>query len=255
VLVDTHAHLDLKDFDNDREQVIERAAIAGVCRIINPGIDAESSKKAVSLAEKHGIVFAAAGIHPNNVAAASPGDMEIIAGLAKSERVFAIGETGLDFYRNRSPREIQVQSFREHLELAKKMNLPIIIHFRQVGRDGIELAGSERFKGLRGVFHCFSGTVEFALELIDMGFCIGFNGPLTYPNSDRVEVAEAVPLERCLIETDSPFLTPQKYRGGRNEPSYVSEVAKKLAEIKNLDVEGVATVTERTAGALFGISG
>jgi TatD DNase family protein len=253
MFIDTHAHLDMKDFDNDRDRVIERAAIAGVRLIINPGIDAESSKKTVSLTEKYGEIFAAAGIHPNNVADASPGDMEIIAGLAKCERVVAIGETGLDFYRNRSPRDMQVQSFKEHLELAKKMNLPIIIHFRQVGRDGIELAGRERFKGLRGVFHCFSGTVDFALELIDRGFCIGFDGPLTYPNSDRVEVAEAVPLERCLIETDAPFLTPQKYRGSRNEPSYVSEVAKKLAEIKNLDVEEVAAVTGRTACALFGI--
>ncbi|MDP2983990.1 MAG: TatD family hydrolase [Candidatus Latescibacter sp.] len=255
MLADTHAHLDFEDFDSDRDQVIERAAEAGVSCIIDPGIDAASSKKAISLAEKYGIVYAAAGIHPNNVAGALPEDMEIIARLAKREKIVAIGETGLDFYRNRTPSDMQVQSFQKHLELAKEMNLPVIIHFRRVEREGIELAGIERFKGLRGVFHCFGGAVDFALELVDMGFCIGFDGPLTYPNSDRIEVAEAVPLERCLIETDSPFLAPQKYRGRRNEPSFAGEVAKKLAEIKNLGVEEVAAVTGRTAGALFGIGG
>jgi TatD DNase family protein len=255
VLADTHAHLDMEDFDSDRDKVIERAADAGVRCIVDPGIDAASSQKALLLAEAHGIVYAAAGIHPNNVAGASQEDMKIIARLAKRDRVVAIGETGLDFYRDRTPRSLQVQGFREHLELAGEMDLPVIIHFRQVERDGIELVGRERFRGLRGVFHCFGGTVDFALELVDMGFCIGFDGPLTWRDSDRVETAAAVPLERCLIETDAPFLAPRKYRGLRNEPSFVGEVAKKLAEIKNLDVKEVVAVTGRTACALFGISG
>jgi len=253
VLIDTHAHLDLEEFDQDRDQVIERAKNAGLGVIINPGISVASSQNALILAEKYEIVYAAAGIHPNNAGEALPGDMAIISCLAKNKKVVAVGETGLDFYRDRTPADIQITSFREHLRMAGEADLPVIIHFRKVEKGGIELIGREWFRGLKGVFHCFSGTVDFALELVDMGFCIGFDGPLTYRDSDRVKVAEAVPLERCLIETDSPFLSPQKYRGQRNEPSYVGEVAKKLAEIKGIDEKEVVAVTGRTACVLFGI--
>jgi TatD DNase family protein len=179
--------------------------------------------------------------------------MDAIARLAGQERVVAIGETGLDFYRDRTPREVQARIFREHLDLARETGLPLIIHFRNVEREGIELAGDGLFEGLAGVFHCFGGSAAFALELVDRGFCIGFDGPLTYKGSDRTAVAEAVPLERCLLETDAPFLAPQQRRGRRNEPAYVSEVAVKLAEIKHLPVEQVIAVTGKTACDLFGI--
>lgn len=253
MLCDTHAHLDFDDFERDRKAVIERANKVGVSVIINPGCDVKTSEKAVRLSETYASVYAAVGIHPNSVAAASPGDSLEIARLASEPGVVAIGETGLDFYRNRSPREVQVRAFRGQLELAQALDLPIIIHFRAVEEEGIDLVGASYFEVVRGVFHCFGGSAAFAGKVLSMGFYIGFDGPLTYSKSDRVEVAREVPLERCLIETDSPFLTPQKFRGQRNEPAYVGEVAGKLAEIKGIDEKEVCAVTTRNACELFAI--
>lgn len=253
MLCDTHAHLDFDDFEKDRKAVIERANETGVSFIINPGCDVKTSQKAVRLSDTYKSVYAAVGIHPNSVAAASPGNSLEIARLASEPGVVAIGETGLDFYRNRSPRDVQVRAFRGQLELAKALDLPIIIHFRAVEEEGIDLVGASYFEGVRGVFHCFGGSAAFAGKVLSMGFYIGFDGPLTYSKSDRVEVARKVPLERCLIETDSPFLTPQKFRGKRNEPAYVIEVAEKLAEIKGIDVKEVCTVTTHNACELFAI--
>ena len=252
MLCDTHAHLDFDDFDNDREKVIERAIDAGVSCIINPGCDVKTSKKAVRLSGTYNTVYAAVGIHPNSAAEAAPGDNMEIARLASKHGVVAIGETGLDFYRDRSPRDVQIRAFRGQLELAKALDLPVIIHFRAVEHEGIDLVGASYFEDIRGVFHCFGGSAEFAEKVMSMGFYVGFDGPLTYSNSDRIEVARAVPLERCLIETDSPFLTPQKFRGRRNEPAYVNEVAEKLAEIKGIERQKVFEVTTRNACELFG---
>jgi len=253
VLVDTHAHLDFRDFDSDMDDVVLRAEKAGVSFIINPGCDIATSQKAVELSKICKSVRAAVGIHPNSTHEASPGDIFEIARLAENGSAVAIGETGLDFYRDRSPKEVQSRAFRGQLELAKELGLPVIIHFRNVEYDGIELIGIDRFRGLRGVFHCFGGSVEFAEKIISMGFYIGFDGPLTYKNSDRAVVARAVPLERCLLETDAPFLTPQKYRGKRNEPAYVIEVAEKMAQVKKCDIEEVIEVTGKNARELFGI--
>jgi len=253
VLVDSHAHLDFDDFAGDLGEVISRAREAGVSFIIDPGCDVRSSGKAVRLAEEYDCIFAAVGIHPNSAAEAKPGDNLEISRLAEHPRVVAIGETGLDFYRRNTPRDVQVRAFRGQLELARELDLPVIVHFRDVGMEGIELVGPEMFDGVRGVFHCFGGSAEFAMELVSRGFYIGFDGPLTYRNSDRVEVAEAVPLERCLIETDAPFLTPRKNRGRRNEPAFVVEIAEKLALIKNVDVDEVAEVTGDNACELFGL--
>ena len=253
MLCDSHAHLDFNDFNRDRDEVLSRAIQAGVSIIIDPGCDVETSKKAIRLSHTYKEVYAAVGIHPNNTSIAVPGDVLEIASLASDSRVVAIGETGLDFYRNRSPRDTQVRAFRGQLDLARELDLPVIIHFRDVEDDGIAMTGEEFFTGIRGVFHCFGGSVEFARRVVSMGFYVGFDGPLTYKNSDRIEVAQAVPPERCLIETDSPFLTPQKYRGGRNEPAYVADVAAKLAEIKGIDTAEAAEITTRNAGELFGI--
>jgi TatD DNase family protein len=165
----------------------------------------------------------------------------------------AVGETGLDFYRNRAPRETQLRMFREHLDLARETGLPVIIHFRNAGFEGIEMTGLDRFTGVRGVFHCFGGSVHLAETLVDMGFFIGFDGPLTYPGSDRVDVARAVPLERVLFETDCPFLTPRSRRGERNEPSFVSEIAETFARVRGIDGEKVISVTGRNACELFGL--
>jgi len=253
VLVDTHAHLDFRDFSGDRDDVVDRAMRAGVDWIIDPGCDVETSEAAVRLAYTYDSVLAAVGIHPNNTAGASPGDLASIARLASDPRVVAIGETGLDFYRDRSPRDVQVRAFRGQLDLARELDLPVIVHFRDVESEGIGLVGIDHFRGLRGVFHCFGGSVVFAREVLSLGFFIGFDGPLTYPKSDRADVAEAVPLDRILVETDSPFLTPQRYRGQRNEPAYVPEVARKIAEIKGIAEEEVCAATTRNARELFGI--
>ncbi len=253
MLIDTHAHLDFNDFDKDRDEVVERAEKTGVSFIINPGCDVATSKKAIKLSEKYDSLYSAVGIHPNSTAEALPGDSMEIARLAKNPRVVAIGETGLDFYRNRSPIETQVRAFRGQLGLARELDLPVIIHFRNVENNGIDLVGIKNIHGIRGVFHCFGGSVDFARKLISMGFYIGFDGPLTYRDSDRVEVAHVVPLEKCLLETDAPFLTPQKYRGRRNEPAYVIEVAEEMARIKKCDVNEVIAITGGNAQELFGI--
>ena len=255
MFADTHAHLDLEDFDADRDDVIRRAADAGVGFILNPGIHLASTRAAVALAERHEIVRAAAGIHPNETARARPGDMNEIRRIVSNERVVAIGETGLDFYRDRAPRDIQLRYFLAHLELAVETGLPVIIHFRSVGYDGVELAGVERFAGIRGVFHCFSGSREFARRATGMGFYLGFDGPVTYPGSDRPAVMRDLPSDRLLIETDCPFLTPQSRRGTRNEPAYVAEVAGAVAAARGISSEEAADMTWRNACELFGIGG
>lgn len=255
MFIDTHAHLDFEDFDKDRDETIQRAEAAGVSYIIDPGCDLPTSEKALMIAEKNPMVFAAVGIHPNNTGISSKEEFESIAKLANNPRVVAIGETGLDFYRDRSPKKIQVSFFQNQIELARRLTLPVIIHFRNVEQEGLELAGIERLIGVRGVFHCFGGSPEFAEEVVSMGFYIGFDGPLTYPKSDRVEVAEAVPLDRILIETDSPFLSPQNHRGQRNEPAWLPEIARKLAEIKKVDIGEVMYVTSRNAATLFKLPG
>ena len=254
MLIDTHAHLDFSDFDKDRDEVVLRAEKSGVSFIVNPGCDFATSQKAVELSETYDSVYAAVGIHPNSTADASPGDILEIARLAENNSVVAIGETGLDFYRNRSPEEFQIRAFRGQLALAREYSLPVIIHFRNVENEGLELVGADNFQGLRGVFHCFGGSVAFVRKIIAMGFYIGFNGPLTYRNSDRIDVAREVPLEKCLIETDAPFLTPQKYRGKRNEPAYVIEVAEKMAQVKKCDIDEVIEVSGRNAQELFGFN-
>ena len=253
MLIDTHAHLDFENFDTDRDEVVSRAAGAGVSSIINPGCDLATSQKAVELSKTYDSVYAAVGIHPNSTSEVKSGDFVEIACLADSPKVIAIGEIGLDFYRDRAPIDIQVRAFRGQLDLARELGFPVIIHFRNVEFEGIDLVGAENFKGLRGVFHCFGGSPEFAKKVMAMGFYLGFDGPLTFTKSDRTEVALEVPLEKCLLETDAPFLTPQKYRGQRNEPAYVIEVAEKMAELKNCGIDEVIEVTGQNARTLFGI--
>lgn len=253
MLVDTHAHLDFADFDGDRDEVIRRAEVSGVRCIIVPGIDVRTTRSAIALAERHDMVYAAAGIHPNETTAVETGYRDEIRRLAAHPKVVAIGETGLDFYRGRAPRELQARVFGEHLDIARNMDLPVIIHFRDAGFDGIEMVGVERFRGLRGVFHSFGGSAALAERLVGMGFHIGFTGPLTYKKSDRIEVALAVPLDRILLETDSPFLSPRSHRGKRNEPAFVAEIADKLSEIRGIDREEVIAATGRNARNLFGI--
>jgi len=254
VLFDTHAHLDFEAFDADRDAVVDRAVEAGVGGIVNPGCDVATSRLAITLTARYpGLVYAAVGIHPNSTAEARPGDAQEIARLASQDGVVAIGEIGLDWYRDHAPRDVQIDAFKGQLELALELDLPVIIHFREVEMEGVEAVGADLLRRMRGVFHCFGGSAGFAERLVSWGFYIGFDGPLTYRNSDRAEVAGTVPLERCLIETDAPFLSPQSNRGRRNEPAFVAEVAGTLARIKGVSVDEAVEITGANARTLFGI--
>ncbi|MBI2848885.1 MAG: TatD family hydrolase [Chloroflexi bacterium] len=251
---DTHAHLDMTHFDKDREEVILRALSTGVEVIISVGCDLSSSKAAIGLAERYPSIYAAVGFHPHDASKMSDEDLAQIAHWATHPRVVAVGEIGLDFYRNLSPPSVQREVFRRQLILAKDVDLPVIVHDRDAHEDVMTLihqwvGGKD---GFRGVLHCFSGNVKMAQECIELGFFISIAGPVTLSTaSSLVEVVRAVPLERILIETDSPYLTPFSYGKRRNEPAFVEAVAHRVAEIKEVPVERVATVTDDNARRLF----
>ncbi len=257
MLVDSHAHIDFPAFDKDRDLVIARARDSGVGVIINVGIDLESSRKSLEIAQEHAGVFAAIGFHPNDAGKMKDGDVSLLEELAQQERVVAIGEIGLDFYRKSSPHQLQREVFIRQLDLAARLGLPVVIHCRDAYRETEDvvtgwvkshpLAGGEI-----GVMHCFSGDIELARRYIGLGFLISLAGPVTYPSAhDRREVAAALPLDKLLIETDSPFLAPQAHRGQRNEPAYVSLVAGRIAGIRGLTVEVVAQATSENTIRLF----
>jgi TatD DNase family protein len=268
-LVDTHAHLDDRAFAADREAVIARAVAAGVSRILTVGVDLPSSRAAVALAEKHPAVYAAVGLHPHDARKWHEATARELRALAQHPRVVAIGETGLDFYRNLSPREAQGAAFRAQLALAGEVGLPVIIHDREAHGEVIAIlkewateVQNRRVKGqspdrqprpaARGVLHAFSGDLGMAEEASKLGFCIALGGPLTFAHARRpVEVARQLPLDRLLLETDCPYMTPEPFRGRRNEPAYVRYVAERLAQIRAQPVEVVAKATTQNALTLF----
>ena len=256
MLLDSHTHIDLREFEDDRDRVIHRARESGVVAIIDIGIDIASSEAAIALAEKYDYVFATVGIHPHDASKVTESDIARLEELVKHSKVVAVGEIGLDFYRNRSSKESQIESFKRQLGLAAKTGLPVVIHSRNT-RDEVFDILKEWVAGLKvsekpvGVLHCFSNDAELGRKYIDMGFLISFAGPVTYPKSSAASVAKEIPLENMLIETDCPFLTPQRHRGKRNEPSYVSYVASRIAEVKGMPVESVAEVTAANAIGLF----
>jgi TatD DNase family protein len=265
MLVDTHAHLDDARFDGDREEAIARAEEAGVAFVVNPGADLASSRKAVEIAEKHACVYAAVGVHPHDARALDDAALAELRALAAHPKVVAIGEIGLDYFRNLSPRDVQRSAFRRQLDLAVELKKPVILHSRDA-HDDMETMLREWAKGasvrgdlprapVRGVLHCFSGDVAWAQRAVAMGLCLGFDGPLTYANSTTLrEVASAIPVERALIETDSPYLPPlPKKRSDRTEPADARLVAAKLAEIRRLSYADVCRVTGLSAARLFGI--
>lgn len=264
--VDSHLHLDLSLFDEDRDSVVSRARQANVVAMLNPGHNLESSRKAIQLAERYAELYAAVGVHPHDAAAEEPRGEEAIRELARHPRVVAIGEIGLDYYRNLSPPETQRRVFLKYLRLARRLNLPVIVHCRDAFEDvcgmleevqaGTPALQEEKTQALRGVLHSFSGDESSAFRLLDIGFFISFSGQITYPKSDSLRsVARELPIEKVLIETDSPFLPPQPRpgRGKRNEPSFVSHVAEELARVKGLSVEDVARITTGNVRRLFGI--
>ncbi len=255
MLVDSHAHVDMRQFNQDREAVIQATFAAGIEMLVDPGCDLPSSRAAVELAARYpGKIFAGVGIHPHDAFSFSEEAMAEFRQLARRPGVVAIGETGLDYYRMLSPREQQRRSLEAHLALARELNLPIILHNRESHADLMALL-REQGQGLRGVFHCFIGDRQMAEECLAFpGFYLSFAGPLTYrTNTMLAEVAAWAPLARVLVETDCPYLTPHPHRGKRNEPRYVALVAEKLAELRGLPLEEMARITSHNARALFGL--
>ena len=253
MLFDTHAHYDDESFDADRDAVLTALPEQGVGLILNPGCDVESSRKAVQYAAAYPHVYAAVGIHPENCGGYTAGDLAALKKLAQQPGVAAIGEIGLDYYwAENPPRELQQQVLRDQLALARELALPVIIHDREAHAD--TLAIIREFPGITGGFHCFSGSPEMAQELLKLGWYLGFDGPVTYKNARRApEVAAVTPLDRMLIETDSPYMTPVPYRGKRNDSGYVHLVAEKLAEWKGVTPEEMARITTENGKRLFRI--
>ena len=254
MLIDSHAHLTLPRFDDDREMVIQRAREAGLKHIITVGLEIEDCRKAILLADKYDFIFASIGIHPHDVKSIDPKTYSLLKKLSAHEKVVAIGEIGLDFYRNLSPRKIQIQRFREQLQLAREVSLPVIIHDREAHQETVKILQEERAETIGGVIHCFSGDLSMAKACLDLGFYISIPGTITFKNSqDYQDLVRELPLNRLLLETDSPFLTPHPFRGKRNEPAYVYYTAKTVARVKNIDVAELADITTCNAQKLFGL--
>jgi len=256
MLIDTHAHLDSRKFDTDREAVIQRALDAGIQTIINVGFNRETIPTTMALAEKYPFIYAAVGWHPTDaIDMKLEEDLAWIESLCSHPKVVAIGEIGLDYYWDTSPKELQHTVFREQIRLAKRLKKPIVIHNRDAHEDVMRILREEKAEECGGVMHCFSGSWETAKLCLNMNFDISFGGPVTFLNA-RVpkEVLAKVPLDRLLLETDCPYLAPHPHRGKRNEPAYVSLVAQAAAEIKGLSVEEISKITSENAKARFQIS-
>jgi TatD DNase family protein len=252
LLVDSHAHLEDEKYDKDREEVIEECK-KDLTFLINVGSNILTSKQSIELAHNYDFIYASVGIHPHD-AQKEFDKVEEIERLALQEKVVAIGEIGLDYYYNDPPKEFQKEVFIKQIRLAKKLNLPIIIHDRDAHGDILDILKQEWTKDLRGVFHSYSGSVEMAFQAIEMNFYISLGGPVTFKNAKKPkEVVKAVPIEKLLIETDSPYLTPEPYRGKRNTPVYVKFVAEKIAELREMSYEEVCRITAENAIKLFDI--
>ena len=252
MLFDTHVHLNADQFKEDVEDVIERAKDTGVSRMVVVGFDRLTITRAMELVEKYDELYAAVGWHPVDAIDMKDEDLEWIEELAAHPKVVALGEMGLDYHWDKSPKDVQKEVFRRQIRLAKKVQLPIVIHNREATQDIVDILKEEGASEVGGIMHCFSGSPETALECVNMNFYISLGGPVTFKNAKKPkEVAEAVPLEKLLIETDCPYLAPHPYRGKRNEPAYVKRVAEEIAALKNLSYEEVAHVTMKNANTLF----
>lgn len=254
MLIDSHAHLDMPEFNKDRSEVIQRAHQSGINYMITVGIDVESCRCAIALSEEFESVYAIVGIHPHNAKNIDNDTYDILKKLTRHDKVCALGEIGLDFFRNLSPREVQKKRFRELIDLAREEKLPIVVHDRDAHQETLSILKEGKAGEIGGVIHCFSGDYRMASHCITMGFYISIPGTITFHNALGLqEVVRHIPLERILIETDCPFLAPVPFRGKRNEPSYVKYVAEKIAQLKGLDFNEVAQVTSRNAKAVFKI--
>lgn len=255
MLFDTHVHLNAEQFQEDLEEVIERAQSTGVNRMVVVGFDRPTILKALELAETYDFIYASVGWHPVDAIDMKEEDLIWLEELASHPKVVALGEMGLDYYWDKSPKEIQKEVFRKQIRLAKKVKLPIIIHNRDATSDIVDILKEEKAEEVGGIMHCYSGSVEIAKECTKMNFYISLGGPVTFKNAKQPKkVAIEIPLDRLLIETDCPYLTPHPYRGKRNEPSYVKLVAEQIAELKGVSFEEVSRITTENANKIFGIN-
>ena len=254
LLFDTHAHYDSRQFDADRDEVLSGLPGRGVGLVVNPGCDLPSSRKAVEIARQYPFVYAAVGIHPEDCGDWEESQLEELRQLTADPKVVAIGEIGLDYYwKENPPRELQKEVFRRQLELAQSLRLPVIVHDREAHGDCMDLVRD--YPKVTGVFHCFSGSAEMARELVARGWVISFTGVLTYQNARKaVEAVQAVPIERIMIETDSPYMAPVPFRGKRCDSGLVRYTCERLAEIKGISPEECAEITLANGKKFFGIS-
>jgi len=260
MFIDSHCHIDGPEYDADREEVIARAREAGVTTMLTVGTGdphSDAINRAVDLAEQQEGVYAAVGVHPHDAKLFDDAaERRLLDLVQQSKRVIAWGEIGLDYHYDHSPRDVQARVFRHQLEQARSAQLPIVIHCREAWPDCLKILNEDwRSSALGGIFHCFAGTIEEARQGIEMGFLISFAGNVTYPKSQNLrDVAREISLDRLLVETDSPFLAPLPYRGKRNEPAYVAEVARSIANVRNLAAEGVARATAENFCKFFGLA-
>lgn len=255
MFIDTHAHLTFPEYKIDLPEVIQRSKEANVEAIINIALDDEALASSLKIADEYpGYVFNAFGLHPHDASDWTDDIPDKIRKLAKEKKIIAIGETGLDYHYKLSPIEKQKEVFRKFLQLAQELDLPTVIHSRESSKDTLAIIHEENNGELKGVLHCFGGDMDLGKQALDLGLLISFTGNITFPKADKIRnAAKEIPLERIMIETDCPFLAPQAYRGKRNEPAYVIEVAQQIAEVKGISLEDVAMKTTQNAKRLFGI--
>jgi TatD DNase family protein len=252
-LIDTHTHLDFDRFDADRDAVIQRAKLENVRAMITIGTDYKTSLAAVKIAEEHTNVFAAVGVHPHDAKSMTDSQFIKLKELLDHPKVVAIGEVGLDYHYDYSPRDVQRRVFRKFLDLSLATHVPLIIHTRESDEDVLDTIQAKAKKGWRGVFHCFAGDAHMASKVIELGFLTSFTGNITFKKSTSVHVMQTVPLDKLMIETDCPFMAPIPYRGKRNEPAYVVKVAEKISQVKEIPFDEVAAVTTQNAIDLFAL--
>ncbi len=259
-MIDTHCHLNFDYYDEDRDTVVKRAAAAGVDHIIVPGVDIDSSKQAIALTEKHPGIYCGVGIHPNNTANFNEAMLGRLGAFSEYDKVIAVGEIGLDYYWDKSPKAIQKQAFEAQLELAAKLELPVIIHNRDASEDVLGILASwvttlpPTLVDRPGVLHSFSASEEIAQRALALGFYLGFTGPITFKKAnDLRRIVGTIPQDRILVETDGPFLTPVPYRGKRNEPAYIPYIVERLAAIQSISDNEMDRITTTNANVLFSL--
>jgi len=254
LLIDTHAHLDDARFDGDRDAMIARAREAGVEHFVTIGCDLSTSRAAVELADRYPFVYATVGVHPHEAKQIGDSWYDDLRRLAQHKKVVAYGEIGLDYHYNHSPPKLQRERFREQITLARELRLPIVVHTREAQDDTIAILKEENAADVGGVFHCFSGDARLAKNALDLGFLLSFSGVITFQNATMLrDIVKTVPMDRILVETDSPYLTPAPHRGKRNEPAHVRLVAEKIAAIQGMTADQIAELTSQNARRVFKI--